>query len=177
MKYVHWPPTATSGDFVIGVIGDKNVYNTLTQWYGTKSKGAQKIIIKQFKSVAELTDCHVLYVARSKSGSFGDLKVALKGKPTLLITDKMGMGKKGSGINFKTVESKLKFELNQEAIASANLKVASQLTGMAIIFDVSYNGAFLENNRAIWLPQRVLFAAECLQSGLFIMIIPVNRLV
>jgi hypothetical protein len=133
MKYVHWPPTATSGDFVIGVIGDKNVYNTLTQWYGTKSKGAQKIIIKQFKSVAELTDCHVLYVARSKSGSFGDLKVALKGKPTLLITDKMGMGKKGSGINFKTVESKLKFELNQEAIASANLKVASQLTGMAII--------------------------------------------
>ena len=133
MKYIHWPPTATSGDFVIGVVGDDDVYNTLTKWYGTKSKGSQKIIIKRFKSASELTDCHVLYVGKSKSGAFGDIKKALNGKSTLVVTDKMGLGKKGSGINFKTVDSKLKFELNQAAIASAKLKVSSQLTGMAII--------------------------------------------
>ncbi len=133
MKYIHWPPSATSGDFVIGVVGDKEVFNTLTKWYGAKSKGSQKIVIKQFKSASDLTDCHVLYVGRSKSSTFSEVKTALVGKSTLIVTDKTGLGKKGSGINFKIVNSKLKFELNQAAIASANLKVSSQLSGMAIL--------------------------------------------
>ena len=133
MKYVHWPPTATSGDFVIGVIGEPDVYATLTQWYGTKTKGAQKIVIKQFKSAEDLSDCHVLYIGKSKSGDLEDVLAKISGKPTLVITNKAGLAKKGSGINFKTVNGKLKIELNQEAVASANLKVSSQLTGMAII--------------------------------------------
>lgn len=133
MKYIHWPPTSTTGDFVIGVVGDKEVFNTLTKWYGTKSKGSQKIKIKMFKSAAELTDCHVLYIGKSKSSTFADIKIKIAGKSTLVVTDKMGLGKKGSGINFKTVNNKLKFELNQAAMASANLKVSSQLSGMAIL--------------------------------------------
>lgn len=133
MKYVNWPPTSTSGDFIIGVVGESQVHETLTKWYGTKSKGSQKIVIKQFKSAAELTDCHVLYIGKSKSNNLEDVLAKVSGKPTLVITDKSGMAKKGSGINFKTVDGKLKFELNQSAISSANLKVSSQLTGMAIL--------------------------------------------
>jgi len=133
MKYVHWPPTSTNGDFVIGVVGDADVYATLTKWYGTKTKGSQKIVIKQFGSASDLSDCHVLYVGKSKSSAFASIKTAVAGKSTLIITDKSGLGKKGSGINFKTVNNKLKFELNQAAIASANLKVSSQLSGMAIM--------------------------------------------
>ena len=133
MKYIHWPPTSTDGDFVIGVVGDQDVYATLTKWYGTKTKGTQKIVIKKFNSASEVSNCHVLYVGKSKSGAFEDIKTAITGKSTLVITDKSGLGKKGSGINFKTVNNKLKFELNQAAIASANLKVSSQLTGMAIM--------------------------------------------
>ena len=133
MKYVKWPPTSTSGDFVIGVVGDTEVYQTLTKWYGTKTKGSQKIVIKQFTSASDLSDCHVLYVGKSKSSKFEAIKTVLAGKSTLVITDKSGLGKKGSGINFKTVNNKLKFELNQAAIASANLKVSSQLSGMAIM--------------------------------------------
>jgi len=133
MKYVNWPPTSTSGDFVIGVLGESKVHETLNKWYGTKSKGAQKIVIKKFDNASDVTDCHVLYVGKSKSGSFEDLLAKLAGKPTLVVSDKSGLGKKGSGINFKTINGKLKFELNQAAIASANLKVSSQLSGMAIL--------------------------------------------
>jgi hypothetical protein len=132
-KYVYWPANYASGDFVIGVVGDKNVYETLNKWYGSKSKGAQKISIKFFKSGSEISDCHVLYVGRSNSGDFNLIKTKLTGKSTLLITNKAGMGKKGSIINFKTVDNKLKFELNQAAAEGAKLKVASQLSGMAIV--------------------------------------------
>lgn len=133
MKYVNWPPSSTSGDFVIGIVGEKLVFETLTKWYGTKSKGSQKISIKMFKTAAELTDCHVVYIGKSKSNNLAEVLVKISGKSTLVITDKVGMGKKGSGINFKTVNGKLKFELNQAAISSSNLKVSSQLSGMAIL--------------------------------------------
>jgi hypothetical protein len=133
MKYVNWPPASNSGDFVIGVLGESKVHETLNKWYGTKSKGSQKIVIKKFSSTEEIVDCHVLYIGKSKSGGFDEVQSKLAGKSTLVITDRSGMGKKGSGINFKTVNGKLKFELNQEAISSANLKVSSQLTGMAIL--------------------------------------------
>ncbi len=133
MKYIHWPPTSASGDFIIGVVGDKEVFNTLEKWYGTKSKGSQKIMIKQFNPSDDMSACHVLYVGRSKSSAFESINIALSGKSTLIVTDKSGLGKKGSAINFKTVNNKLKFELNQATMLSANLKVSSQLTGMAII--------------------------------------------
>jgi ribosomal protein L31 len=133
MKYVNWPPASTSGEFVIGVVGESKVHETLTKWYGAKSKGSQKIVIKEFANADAITDCHVLYIGKNKSGNLEGVLAKFAGKPTLIITDKTGLAKKGSGINFKTVNGKLKFEINQAAISNANLKISSQLTGMAIL--------------------------------------------
>ena len=75
----------------------------------------------------------MLYIDKSKSGEFDAANVKVKGKGTLVITDKNGLGEKGSGINFKTVDNKLKFELNQKAVEASNLKVAGALSSMAIL--------------------------------------------
>lgn len=132
-KYVQWPDHATSGEFVIGVVGNADIYNTLNGWYGGKPRGSKTYIIKKFSSAAEVTDCHVLYIDKSKSSDFDAVNDKVKGKGTLVITDKSGLGEKGSGINFKTVDNKLKFELNQKAIEASNLKVSGALSSMAIL--------------------------------------------
>ena len=132
-KYVQWPDHAVTGEFVIGVVGNTDIYNTLNGWYGGKARGSKTYIIKKFNSASEVTDCHVLYIDKSKSGEFDDVNSKLQGKGTLVITDKSGLGEKGSGINFKTVDNKLKFELNQKVIESSNLKVSGALSSMAIL--------------------------------------------
>src|SRR5687768_16928559 len=132
-KYVQWPDHATSGEFVIGVVGNADIYNTLNGWYGGKPRGSKTYIIKKFSSASEVTDCHVLYIDKSKSNDFDSVNDKVKGKGTLVITDKSGLGEKGSGINFKTVDNKLKFELNQKAIEASNLKVSGALSSMAIL--------------------------------------------
>jgi hypothetical protein len=132
-RYVQWPNEAGSGEFVIGVIGNTDVYNTLNAWYAGKARGAKTYVIKKFNSAAEVSDCHVLYIDKNKSGEFDAANEKVKGKGTLVITDKNGLGVKGSGINFKTVDNKLKFELNQKAVESSNLKVAGSLSSMAIL--------------------------------------------
>jgi hypothetical protein len=132
-KYVQWPDHAGSGEFIIGVVGNADIYNTLNGWYGGKPRGTKTYVIKKFANASEVTDCHVLFIDKSKSGEFEAANNKVKGKGTLVITDKNGLGEKGSGINFKMVDNKLKFELNQKAIEASNLKVSGALSSMAIL--------------------------------------------
>jgi len=132
-KYVQWPDHTASGEFVIGVIGNTEVYNTLQTWYGGKPRGGKTYVIKKFSNASEVTDCHVVFIDKSKSGEFQSVNDKAKGKGTLIITDKNGLGEKGSSINFKTIDNKLKFELNQKAIEASNLKVSGALSSMAIL--------------------------------------------
>lgn len=133
VKYVQWPTDDNSKEFVIGVIGNTDIFNTLNTWYAGKQKGSKTYVIKKFKDAAEVTDCQVVFIDRSKSNEFEAVNTKVKGKGTLVVTDRNGLGSKGSCINFKTVDEKLRFELNQHAIEASNLKVASALTSMAII--------------------------------------------
>lgn len=132
-KYVQWPDHTVAGEFVIGVVGNADVYATLNTWYGGKPRGAKTYVIKKFNSSDEITDCHVVFIDKSKSNEFDAINNKVKGKGTLVITDKNGLGEKGSGINFKTIDNKLKFELNQKALEASNLKVSGALSSMAIL--------------------------------------------
>jgi hypothetical protein len=133
VKYVQWPDHDKSGEFVIAVIGNDEIYNTLNTWYGGKAKGSKTYVIKKFKNAAEMTDCQVVFIDKGKSSEFDAINAKVKGKGTLVVTDRNGLGAKGSCINFKTVDEKLRFELNQQAIEASNLKVSSALTSMAIV--------------------------------------------
>jgi hypothetical protein len=133
IKYVQWPNESDAGEFVVGVIGDENVFNTLKTWYDGKPKGSKKYVIKKLASPAEAGDCQVVYIGKSKSRDFEAVKTSVTGKSVLTITDGNGLGQKGSCINFKVIDGKLKFELNQAVVGSANLKVSSQLSSMAIV--------------------------------------------
>ena len=133
IKYVQWPDEGQGGEFVVGVIGDDNVFNTLKSWYDGKPKGGKKYVIKKLASAEESSGCQVVYVGRSKNKDFETIKASTLGKSILTVTDGNGMGKKGSCINFKVIDGKLKFELNQGTVSGSNLKISSQLSSMAIL--------------------------------------------
>lgn len=133
LKYVQWPNNSATGNFTIGVVGNHNVYNTLNAWYAGKTRGTQTYVIKKYSSAEDMGECDVIFIDRSKSGEFEAINNKIKGKGTLVITDKAGLGKKGSAINFLTIDNKLKFELNQRAVEESNLKISSSLTSMAIV--------------------------------------------
>jgi len=133
VKYVQWPTNDNSREFVIGVVGNTEIYNTLTTWYGGKAKGTKTYLIKKFNNASEVTDCQVIFIDKTKSNEFDAVNNKVRGKGTLVVTDRNGLGSRGSCINFKTENDKLRFELNQQAIEASNLKVAGSLTSMAIL--------------------------------------------
>jgi hypothetical protein len=133
IKYIQWPNEGEGGEFVVGVLGDDDVFNTLKQWYDGKPKGTKKYVIKKLASATDASTCSVIYLGKGKSGQFDEIKTAISGKPVLTVTNGNGLAQKGSCINFKVVDGKLKFEMNQGTFTSNNLKVSSQLTSMAIL--------------------------------------------
>lgn len=122
IKYVQWPNEGEGGEFIVGVLGEDDVFNTLKQWYDGKPKGSKKYVIKKLASATDATGCAVVYVGKNKSSQFDQVKGSVTGKPVLTITNGSGLGQKGSCINFKVVDGKLKFEMNQGTFGSANLK-------------------------------------------------------
>lgn len=133
IKYIQWPDEAEGGDFVVGVMGDDDMLNILKKWYDGKPKGGKKYVIKKLTTADEASTCSVVYLAKSKSKELEKIKTAIVGKSVLTVSDGFNLGQKGSCINFKVIDGKLKFEINQAAVAGSSLKVASQLSGMAIV--------------------------------------------
>jgi hypothetical protein len=133
IKYVQWPDEGEGGEFIVGVIGEDDVFNTLKGWYDGKPKGSKKYLIRKLGSATEAGDCQVVYVGKSKNKEFENIKASTSGKSILTVTDGNGLGQKGSCINFKVINGKLKFELNQSTVSGSNLKVSSQLSSMAIL--------------------------------------------
>lgn len=133
-KYIEWPQDYKQGDFVIGILGtsSENVTKELEKLAITKKAGIQNIVIKTYNSVAEIEKCHMLFIPEGKSTSLDDAMAKCRKTSTLIVTEKDGLAKKGSAINFVVKDNKQNFELNKGNIERYNLNVSSSLLSLAI---------------------------------------------
>jgi hypothetical protein len=132
-KYIEWPDEYKTGNFVIGVIGtNMTLMNELNKMAASKTVGSQKMEIKNLQSPGEAAQCHIVYILADNSAQLTDVVGKVKGKSTLIVTDKAGLTKQGAGINFAIVENKQKIELNKGNIEKYKLKVASTLVEMSV---------------------------------------------
>lgn len=132
-KYIDWPEKYKEGNFVIGVLGTTSFYNDLTALLTKKNVGKQIFEIKSYTNIESVTGvCHILFIPAANSSMLPDVLKKMKGKSTLIVTEKSGMAKQGSGINFIIDNNKQRFELNKTNIEKYSLKVSSTLTSLAI---------------------------------------------
>jgi hypothetical protein len=133
IKYVQWPDELETGDFVIGVVGDTQIFDAMKTVIEGRAKGNKKAIVKNLSVGSDYSSCSVLFVGRQNIKDFESIRNSISTNPILLITDTPQYGKKGSHINFLEVDGKVRYELNMKLIDKTNLKVASQLTVLAIL--------------------------------------------
>ena len=133
IKHIDWPQTADN-IFVMTVIGDKEVYDKMKfAFSGKDNRTGREYVVKYADNIQDLEDSELVFLSKSSSKYADDLVASFDKKPILLITDKLGLGKKGSGINFKEIGNTLRFELNLEALQKAGLRVSGQLKNLAIL--------------------------------------------
>ena len=130
-RLIQWPAGSSTGDFIIGVIGDNEVYSSLSSFVANKKVGAQSIVVKKFEDLQSISRCQILFVGDSKISKFEEVISRIQDFNSLVITEKRGMINSGSAIDFVLVEDKLKFVMNPENAAKYNLTVSKSLEDMA----------------------------------------------
>jgi len=126
-KYIEYPASKQAGNFVIAVVGDSPIINELQTIAERKTVGPQKIEVKKVSATDDVAKCHIVFVPEGNSGSAADIAAKIAGKGVVLITDKPGLGKSVSGINYVTNAGKQSFEVNQSHLKQHGVNVASAL--------------------------------------------------
>lgn len=131
-KNVDWPKEYKTGDFVIGVLGDKDLFDQLSASYSNKVIGSQSIKVKFFASASDVEKCHILYVDKSQSNKVSELNSKLKKHKTLIVSDGANLLANGSVINFVVKNSKIAFEISKKNADKLDLVIGQTLEKLAV---------------------------------------------
>ena len=131
VKNVYWPSAYSTGDFTIGIYGSKDLFDQLNTNFKGKMTGSQKIVFDFYESTSDISDCHMLFIAKEETSTISKVKKVLDEK-TLLVTELKDISNSSSSmINFVYVQSRLKFQLNKSEAEKNNFKIGQTLTKLA----------------------------------------------
>jgi len=129
-KFFDWPPSEKQGDFVMGVLGSRNLTLELEKVTTGKKNVTQPIVVKYFRNIDEVEKCHVIFVDALKSGEISGIHTKT-GTHCLVITDSNTGINKGAAIQFVTEGNRLKYDFKSENASKYGLKFHSKVKEMA----------------------------------------------
>jgi hypothetical protein len=136
-SYVEWPATAFHGPdqpFVIGVLGQAPLLDTLFDIAASKKIGQRRIVIQHFLTIDAIRPCQILFIARGTPPAEQRQAVErMSGHPVLIVGESDGFASQGGAINFFVEANKIRFEINVEAARQQQLKISSKLLALARI--------------------------------------------
>lgn len=135
VKFVDWPTQAfadASSPYVIGVLGDNVFGDDLEQMVGNKVIKNRPLKFETFHSVMEVTNCQVLFISASEHNHFHQILDALRGKSILTISESDHFIDDGGMIDFKLVNRRVRFQINDKAAKKAGLMISSDLLHLAL---------------------------------------------
>jgi hypothetical protein len=136
-QFTEWPDNAfasANSPFVIGVIGSDPFDGALEQVIVNKTLHDRPVVVKYIKSLDGIPDCSLLFVPASEETRLNDIFDKIASRPILTIGETERFPWMGGTIQFYLEDNKLRFEINPESVAKAQLRISSKLMKLAKIF-------------------------------------------
>jgi hypothetical protein len=135
VRGIQWPATAVKDKYVIGVYEYLPLTSSLREIIGPIKVNGKTIEVVDITDVQAAKDCHVVFIPAYKAKALQPLLTTISNDPKLIITNKMDLSKRGSGINFVLSNGKLGYEINCKAIEKRGLKVSNGIKNMGTIVE------------------------------------------
>jgi hypothetical protein len=135
-RYVEWPAAAFAdreSPFVIGVLGDDPIGDTLDVIAKKKTILGRKIAVRRFASLDAFKEpCHILFVSGSPTSERqAAIFARLRGKSVFIVGETPGFAERGGSANFTPEGDHILFEINVDASRRSQLQVNSKLLSLA----------------------------------------------
>jgi len=132
MRYTQWPEEVN--DYVVSVLtNDPGTLRYFKRMAATRSSSSTKYEITAFDNPTKIPEgAHLVFIPEEKTVLLETVLQQLGDKPVLVVTEKSGSLKRGSGINFVMKNNKPYYELNKGAIEGRGLKVSQRLVDLSL---------------------------------------------
>jgi hypothetical protein len=135
-KFVDWPDdafTAESNDLRLEVIGHDPFDGALDRLVAGKLIKTHRVVIGYSRTVSSTRPPHMLFVSGSEQQQLPQILAALKGAPTLTVSDIDRFAERGGVIGLVVEGQSVRFAINRTAAGQARLRVSSTLLSLAKI--------------------------------------------
>ncbi len=132
MRYIQWPQQESLKNFNIGILGNNSlIASELQKIVSGKNIGLATVNVKVVNEAEDLKDCQVLFIPKGRIPKAKKELTSLESSPILTVTEEQNYTPDLAVINFKVVNSKLTFQLNNDIASSKKILVSNKLAQMA----------------------------------------------
>jgi hypothetical protein len=134
-KFTTWPIEAFSDpqtSLRLCILGEDPFGAAMESIEGKNIKNRPLVVIR-IAQVADAERCHILFVSTSEEERLRAILGHLGERPILTISDIPNFARAGGTINLKTVEDRVRFDINVNAANAADLRISSKLLRLSNI--------------------------------------------
>jgi len=134
VQFVEWPEHAFSAPDApirIGVLGPNPFQGKLVSTVQGETVRGRPLAVEHSARLADLLDCHLIFVGASERAQLGAILNALAGRPVLTVGETPDFARRGGVVNFYLEGQKVRFEINRAAAQRQHLRLASQMVKLA----------------------------------------------
>ena len=133
-NYVEWPPRAAppaDGRTVIGIVGADEVANKLAQMPVVRDPVRGTLAVRRLRNGDALDGVHILYLGDGYVARAAPMIEQAAARAILVVTESDGALARGSIINFRVLDERVRFDISLESAEKAGLRLSSQLLALA----------------------------------------------
>jgi len=133
-SYVEWPPgtfVSATAPFTIGVMDADELAEELETIVAGRDMDGRPVIVRKLRDGDPVTGVNIVFIGKTVDGKLNGILAAMKGRPTLAVTESEGALGHGSMINFVVIDGKVRFDVSLQPAAAGNLKISSRLLAVA----------------------------------------------
>jgi hypothetical protein len=134
-RFAEWPEESFEDEqspFNIGILGSDPYGDLLDKLLADKTIQEHPARIHRSRKAADLTHCHLVYIADSENQRLESHLPILQRRGILTLGESSYFTRKGGCIAFVVSEDRrINFEINQNAARAAELKISAQLLQLA----------------------------------------------
>jgi hypothetical protein len=148
-SYVQWPAPAAAGEpLTIAVLGDAAVAAQLTQFLPGRRIAERPVQVRPIARIEDLADEELLFIGSANNTRLTQLVAAIGRRPVLVVTDAADGLDRGAMVNFRLVDSRVRFEISVPRAEEAGLTLSSRLLSAAFRVQTSGCCSLFERSAA-----------------------------
>lgn len=137
-NFITWPNTIghdKDQPFTIAIMGQDNLGAYLEKTVAKENINGRKVVIKQFKVLAELQQqpCDILFVSEDQRSIWPQIRIIARQHAILTVSDVEGFALRGGMVNLLTSGRKIHIEINVEESKRNGFGISAKLLKLARI--------------------------------------------